>query len=244
MAPIQKTLNFFGLESDVIFKTFKDLLTGEKYIGFDIVQGNLESLVKVRITGPDDVDRIALFEMLEEKIRQSLGQYLFSSNEQGMEDIVGSLLFKRKITISVAESCTGGLIGNMLTDVPGSSRYFLGGVIAYGNQAKHDLLGVSSRTLEAFGAVSDPVVKEMAEGVRDIFKSGIGLAITGIAGPDGGSREKPVGTVHIGLSIGDDTYCGKYRFKGNRERVKQGSAMMALDWVRRYLNEDPFLPSL
>jgi nicotinamide-nucleotide amidase len=157
---------------------------------------------------------------------------------------VGEMFLQKKLTLSVAESCTGGLIGNLLTNVPGSSGYFLGGVIAYSNEAKRALLGVSKQTLDTHGAVSDPAAREMAAGVRRELKADLGLSVTGIAGPDGGSDEKPVGTVHIGLASGDETFSGKYRFWGKREQNKLNSAMMALDWVRRYLHGNPFLPGL
>ena len=106
------------------------------------------------------------------------------------------------------------------------------------------LLGVSGQTLETYGAVSDPVAREMAEGVRRELKADLGLAVTGIAGPDGGTEEKPVGTVHIGLAFRSKTVSGKYRFWGKREQNKMNSAVMALDWVRRVLHGNPFLPGL
>lgn len=161
-----------------------------------------------------------------------------------MEDVVGEMLKERRLTLSVAESCTGGLIGNLLTNVPGSSIYFQGGIIVYSNQSKVNLLDVSLDALESNGAVSDQVVRLMAEGVKKKFDTDIGLAVTGIAGPDGGSKEKPVGTVHIGLAVENRTFSGKYRFLGTREQIKSNTAMMALDWVRRYLNEDSFLPGI
>ncbi|UCF57576.1 MAG: CinA family protein, partial [Deltaproteobacteria bacterium] len=144
--------------------------------------------------------------------------------------------------ISVAESCTGGLIGNLLTNVAGSSTYFLGGVVVYSNKSKVDLLDVSPETLEKYGAVSDLVVREMAEGVRKRLTSDMALSVSGIAGPEGGTRDKPVGTVYIGLAADNEVFSGKYRFWGTREHIKLNTSMMALDWVRRYLNEDPFLP--
>jgi nicotinamide-nucleotide amidase len=161
-----------------------------------------------------------------------------------MEEVVGETLKKKGLTISVAESCTGGLIGNLLTHVAGSSSYLMGGVVVYSNQAKVDLLKVSPATIEAHGAVSDRTVREMAEGVAKSLKTDMGVAVTGIAGPDGGSRQKPVGTVHIGLSAGEKTFSRKYRFWGTRKQVKLNTAMMALDWVRRYLNGDSFLPGI
>ena len=154
------------------------------------------------------------------------------------------MLMEKNMTISVAESCTGGLIGHRLTNVPGSSIYFLGGVIVYSNQSKAELLNVREETLKKYGAVSDQTVREMAFGIRKQLKTDLGLAVTGIAGPDGGTKEKPVGTVHIGLASKDNTYSGKYRFWGNREQVKSNTSTMALDWVRRWLNGDPFLPGI
>ena len=161
-----------------------------------------------------------------------------------MEGMVGEMLGERGLTVSVAESCTGGLIGNLLTNVAGSSEYFQGGVVVYSNQSKVDLLNVSPKTIEKYGAVSDQTVREMARGVKKRINTDMALAVTGIAGPDGGSEDKPVGTVHIGLATGNEIYSRKYRFWGTREQVKLNTSMMALDWVRRDLNGDSFLPGL
>jgi nicotinamide-nucleotide amidase len=117
-------------------------------------------------------------------------------------------------------------------------------MITYSNESKIGLLGVSSKTLETQGAVSDPTVQEMARGVRERLKSNIGLSVSGIAGPEGGTMKKPVGTVYIGLAADDKVLSGKYRFQGMREEIKLNTAMMALDWVRRYLHEDPFLSGI
>ena len=148
---------------------------------------------------------------------------------------------EKKLTLSVAESCTGGLIGNLLTNVPGSSSYFRGGFMVYSNQSKIDLLDVPSKTIETLGAVSDQTAREMARGVKTKINTDLGLAVTGIAGPDGGSREKPVGTVHIALAGEKEVFSHKYRFWGTRLQIKQNTAIMALDWIRRYLDGNPFL---
>jgi nicotinamide-nucleotide amidase len=161
-----------------------------------------------------------------------------------MESVVGEMLAQKGLTLSVAESCTGGLISHLLTNVPGSSDYFQGGVTVYSDQSKVDLLDVSPETIRTHGAVSDQAVKEMAEGVRRKLKTDISIAVSGVAGPAGGSKEKPVGTVHLGLNSEGKTVSQKYRFWGNRDQNKLNSAMMALDWVRRYLNGHPFLPGL
>ncbi len=161
-----------------------------------------------------------------------------------MKNRLSDLLISRSLTISTAESCTGGLIGHIITSAPGSSEYFMGGIISYSNQAKCDLLGVSPDTLEKFGAVSDQTAKEMAAGVKERFKSDIGLSVTGVAGPDGGSIEKPVGTVFIGFSFDNEPFSIKYLFRGNRSEIKQQTAETALENIRRYLNGDTFIPGI
>ena len=164
--------------------------------------------------------------------------------DQAIEEVVGKLLRERNLTLAVAESCTGGLIGSRLTDIPGSSSYFRGGMIVYSNQAKMDLLDVSQETLDENGAVSTVTAIEMARGVRDKLHSDLGIAVTGIAGPDGGSLDKPVGIVCIGLAFGNDSFSEKYLFHGTRAQIKGESASMALDWVRRYLNGDKVIPGI
>jgi len=178
------------------------------------------------------------------EIKKLVGTFIFATGTQNMEEVVGEILTGRGLTVSVAESCTGGLIGSLLTNVAGSSNYFQGGMVVYSNQSKVSLLGVSPKTIEKHGAVSDPTVREMAMGVKNSIKTDMGLAVTGIAGPDGGTKEKPVGTVHIGLAVEDKVFSGRYRFWGTRKQNKLNSSMMALDWARRYLNGDSFLPCI
>lgn len=161
-----------------------------------------------------------------------------------MEKNLSDLLINKSLTIATAESCTGGLIGHIITSTPGSSTYFMGGIISYSNQAKCDLLGVSPDTLKQYGAVSDQTAKEMARGVKERFKTDIGLSVTGIAGPDGGSKEKPVGTVFMGFSFDDEIFSLRYLFKGSREEVKQQTAETVLGDIRRYLNGDSFIPGI
>jgi len=142
------------------------------------------------------------------------------------------LLKEQKKTISVAESCTGCLIGHRLTSIAGSSLYFERGLIVYSNVSKVEMLGVMQHTIDVHGAVSDQVVREMAEGVKKIAKTDMGLAVTGIAGPLGGSEDKPVGTVFIGFSVDGEIFSGQYRFSGDRDKVKYTTSEMALDWIR------------
>ena len=155
-----------------------------------------------------------------------------------LEAQVGDLLRQRGLRLAVAESCTGGLIGHRLTNVPGSSDYFVGGVIAYANETKMSLLGVSQATLEKHGAVSKETALEMARGVRAALQADIGLSVTGIAGPSGGTPSKPVGTVWIGLSSRTKEHASHFQWPGDRLAVKEQSAQAALDILWQYLQEN------
>ncbi len=146
-----------------------------------------------------------------------------------MKNILGNLLFERNLKIAVAESCTGGKIGDMITDVPGASRYFVGGVIAYSNEAKIDILSVPREIIERYGAVSEECAREMVIGVANLFQADLAIATTGIAGPTGGSKEKPVGLVYIAIKIGDKVIVKRYVFKGSREEIKRKIAERALE---------------
>lgn len=158
--------------------------------------------------------------------------------DKPLEVLVGELLGKRGLRIAAAESCTGGLIGHLLTNVAGSSAYYMGSVTAYANEAKVCLLGVSRETLEKYGAVSSETVIEMARGIRVVLGADIGISVSGIAGPGGGTPEKPVGTVWIGLSSPQEEYSRHYLWSGNRLAVKEQSAQAALNLLLEYLKKD------
>jgi len=186
----------------------------------------------------------AHLDRLGAEIVSLVGDYVFSTGDQEMEEVVGGLLGDRGKTLSVAESCTGGLIGHRLTSVPGSSAYFYGGMVSYSNHSKVDMLGVRTETIIRYGAVSDQTAQEMARGVRERMRSDLGLAVTGIAGPGGGSRDKPVGTVHIALCSKEEVFSRRYRFWGRRDQIKLNASTMGLDWIRRYLNGDSILSGI
>jgi nicotinamide-nucleotide amidase len=175
------------------------------------------------------------FEQLEKEIELSLGDFLFGIDDETMESMVGEILQIQGKVLATAESCSGGLIGHKITTVPGSSNYFAGGVIAYSNDLKEKLLGVDPALLEEHGAVSSAVAKAMADGIRQKTGADIGVAVTGIAGPTGGTPEKPVGTVFIGLSTPDETIDIPCRFRGDRWQVQERAAVKSLDLVRRLL---------
>ncbi len=147
------------------------------------------------------------------------------------EALIGRILKKRGLTLAVAESCTGGLLSNTLTNIPGSSDYFIGGVVAYSNDVKRSVLGVRAKTLRMFGAVSRQTAEEMAAGVKKRLKSDVSISITGIAGPGGGSRLKPVGTVFVAVSSGKEVMVRKFSFKGTRLSIKKKSSLGALSML-------------
>ncbi len=181
-------------------------------------------------------DAETLMDEFLEDIRSRLGHYVFTTTGEMLEEVVGNMLRDNGLTLATAESCTGGLLSHRITNIPGSSEYFLEGVTSYSNEAKHNILGVPMELLEAHGAVSTPVVEAMARGVKKISGSDIGIAISGIAGPGGGTAEKPVGTVFIGL---DSSLSGmmslEFHFRGTREEIKLITVLNALDLIRQNL---------
>ncbi|MEA3239183.1 MAG: CinA family protein [Candidatus Bipolaricaulota bacterium] len=148
-----------------------------------------------------------------------------------LEEQIGEELRKRKLTIAVAESCTGGLLGSRLTDVAGSSEYFLGGVIAYQNEVKESVLRVPHKVIAAHGAVSSETAEAMASGCRDLFKCDIAVSITGIAGPGGGTAEKPVGLTYIGLATSRGVISRRFRWEGSRMQNKESSVRAAIEMI-------------
>jgi nicotinamide-nucleotide amidase len=242
--PRHRVLKVYGLiESHIadVFKGLSDELTG---VMFGFYPSFPENHITITVRGKKDEEIERELDRTEQKIRGLLGPYIFASDDKTMEAIVGDLLKERKMTISVAESCTGGLIGHRLTSIPGSSLYFERGIIVYSNRSKVEMLGVNKQTIDSYGAVSDQTVREMAEGIKKTAKTDMGLAVTGIAGPSGGAEDKPVGTVFIGLSVDGKILSGQYCFSGERDKVKLTTSEMALDWVRRYLNGHPFIPGI
>jgi PncC family amidohydrolase len=152
-----------------------------------------------------------------------------------LEEIVGQLLTEQGLTIAVTESCTGGLIAHQLTNVPGSSAYFVGGVVAYSNEVKEQVLEVSGDTLSAYGAVSEECAREMARGARRLMGTDVAISSTGIAGPTGGTPEKPVGLVYVALAAQDFEQCERYLWQGDRLENKQRTSEAAFEMLRRYL---------
>jgi nicotinamide-nucleotide amidase len=191
--------------------------------------------IHLKATGSTDAEAVAMLDELGDKIEVELGDNIFSRRGESLEQIVGMYLTMRRATVAVAESCTGGLVSERLTRVPGSSAYFLSGVVCYHNAAKTELADVPPLLIQMNGAVSREVAMGLAEGIRKRAGSTYGIGVTGIAGPSGGSEEKPVGLVHIALSSESQVVHREAKFPGDRQRVRWWASQLALDMLRRRL---------
>ena len=211
-----------------IYKQFTDVQT-TILAGAGEIQLHLKTRAASLDVAQERVDKLA------EQIEEELGDFVFSDNGDSMEQIVGYYLQMRNATLAVAESCTGGLVGERITSVSGSSRYFAGGAIVYSNQLKTILAGVPAELIEQHGAVSHAVAVALAEGIRQRCGATLGLGVTGIAGPNGGMPEKPVGLVFHALASDSGTEVVERRFPGDRKRIRWFASQQALDMVRRKL---------
>ncbi len=201
------------------------------------VMGQIE--LHLTADAPNEADGRAALAAAVRRLADVLGPSVYSTDGRALEEVVGDLLRDRGLTIAVAESCTGGLLASRLTDVPGSSAYFDRGVVCYSNDAKTEWLGVSADLIAAHGAVSEPVAHAMAEGIRQRARSGVGVGITGIAGPGGGTAEKPVGMVAIAVVTPTHQRVRTFQFLGPRDMVKFQSAQAAMNMLRLLLAEGP-----
>jgi len=185
----------------------------------------------------------ARLEALAARIRERIGPYVYGEGPVTLEEVVARLLRERELTLALAESVTGGLVGHRVTNVPGSSAYLRGAVVAYANRAKRELLGVHQETLDAHGAVSEQTAAEMAAGVRRVFGTDLGLATTGIAGPEAATADKPAGTLWLALAAADGTVVRRYQLWGTRDWMKLLASQIALDWLRRHALGQPVIDS-
>jgi nicotinamide-nucleotide amidase len=235
-----RVVRTFGLGESALVAEIADLLEGQTNPTLAPLVRRGEVTLRLTARASDEAEAERLLDALEAQLRERLGPYIFGIDEQGLEQEVGRLLTAQGSTLAVAESCTGGLIGDRLTNVPGSSNYFLGGVIAYSDAIKRDLLGVPAETLRTWGAVSAETAQAMAQGVRQRFGADWGVAATGIAGPAGGTPEKPVGLVYVAVAGNQGALaCQEYRWTGPREEIKYRTSQAALDLVRRSLLRGP-----
>lgn len=228
-----RTLRLAGIGESSAAARVQDLLTAQSNPTIAPLAGSGE--VKLRITAKcatwDEAgERIT---ELEQRVRERLGDRIFGVDEESLEQALVALLLGRGLTLGTAESCSGGLIGSRITDVSGSSGCYAGGVVSYSNEAKARLLGVREDLLEEHGAVSEPVAREMAAGVRRLLGTDLGVSATGIAGPSGATAEKPVGLVYIAVALGETVAVEEHRFTDDRLTNKLRTSQAALDLVRR-----------
>jgi nicotinamide-nucleotide amidase len=229
-----RSFHITGVTESELDSQIAPIYTAYPKVRTTVLAGTRHTAVRMyRWTEPGE-DPADLVEVAE-KIQEKLGDAIFTTSDESMEQVVGRLLQQFRKTIAVAESCTAGMLGMHLTRVPGSSNYFKGGILCYSNEAKTELCGVDAELLQRHGAVSAEVAEALASGVRKALHSSVGLSITGIAGPGGGSPEKPVGLVYIGISDEKNSWSRHRIMPGDRESIRERSTYLALSWLRRLL---------
>lgn len=232
---LRKTLQTTGISESTLFERLGDLneLLGDAQLAFLPSQFGVR--LRITVESKSEGEAANKISEVEQKIRNKAGRFIFGTDDELLEEVIGRILKERGLTLAVAESCTGGLISNMLTNISGSSAYFERDIVSYSNAAKVEILKVNEDTLVDNGAVSIEVARQMAEGVKSISGTDLGLSTTGIMGPTGATADKSIGLVYIGIC--DDKVCTAKKFQFGDDRVlnKQRAAQAALDMLRRHL---------
>ena len=236
---VTRSLKSFSMAESSINDRIRHLMGSGKNPLVGLLASNAVISVKITASAKDEATAVAMIDEVKRKVRQLVGDDsttppgpIFGEDSDQFENAIARLLTGRKLTIATAESCTGGLIAKRLTDISGSSNYFLGGVVSYSNEAKTAFVGVPERLFREVGAVSTEVARAMAEGVQSRLGADFGLSVTGIAGPTGGTPQKPVGLVYIGLADGGGTEVKELRLTGTRDEIRDRSAKWAMNMVR------------
>jgi len=232
---VSKFLRVFGIGESLVETMLMDII--DKQTNPTVATYAKEGEVTIRVTAKSHTieESEKLVKEMTQRITDKLGDAVYSTEDENIEEVVARLLMEKNVTVAFAESCTGGLISQRLTSVPGVSKIFNRGIVTYSNQSKVEELGVKQETLDSFGAVSRQTATEMARGIRNVAGVDIGLAVTGIAGPGGGTAEKPVGLVYVALADGNGTECKELRLTGDRERIRNITSLHAFDMIRRKL---------
>lgn len=232
-----KILKISGLGEASVNELIRDYMNKQTNYSFGIYANPEDIQVQVTTQAPTEKEVEKLLQSSVNQLTKILDNYIYGCDEETIEEIVGNLLKTNKLKVAVAESCTGGILGEMITRIPGSSKYFQGGVISYNAKVKEDLLKVPPEAIRKYGEVSRQVAKLMAEGVRRCCHSDIGISITGIAGPGGATDKKKVGLVYMALADGKKTITQKHQLFGDRQLIRLRSARRALNMLRMYLME-------
>ncbi len=230
---LSRTLKVFGLWESAIQERLQGALPDRSTASLAYYPKYPEIRLKINGRGTDTAQVQKDISRFQEIIYEKIGEYIYSDKDELLEEVVGFLLKKNRATLAVAESCTGGLITHRLTNISGSSQFLERSFVVYSNRAKEELLNIPQDMLRDSGAVSEPVARFMAKAAGELSGTTYGLAVTGIAGPTGGSAEKPVGTVFIGISSASDTRVSQHLFHGSRERIKLMSSQVALNLLRK-----------
>jgi len=225
-----RRIKTIGIPEAILMEEYKDIIYSDPNVTV-ATMASYERGVEVRFTGPillkDSIDRIC------DRLIPMLGDSVYALDDSDMQDVVYKLLKDNGLTVSFAESCTGGLISSTFVDIPGVSDVYKGGVITYSNESKMKILGVAQETLEKHGAVSEECVREMVDGCKRLFNSSFAVAVSGIAGPSGGSEEKPVGTVCIALATPTKIISSTHLLRGDRNSIRRRSMLFSFDILRR-----------
>ncbi len=232
-----KILKITGLGESSVNELIRDYMNKQTNFSFGIYANPEDIQVQITTQAPTEKEVEKLLQSSVNQLTKILGNYVYGTGKQSLEEVVGNLLKTKKLKVAVAESCTGGMLGEMITRIPGSSEYFQGGVISYNARVKEDLLKVPPEVIRKYGEVSRQVAKLMAEGVRINCHSDIGISITGIAGPGGATEKKKVGLVYMALADGKRTIAKKHQLFGSRQLIRLRSARRALNMLRKYLME-------
>ena len=230
-----KILHVYGLPESKVDELIKPIVKSENNVFFTILAHLSVIDIKITVSGTDEMLVDETLNKIKTEIYEILKENIFGEDNETLENIIGNLLIKRRKTLAVTESCTGGLLSHRITNIPGSSVYFRAGIVAYSNSEKISILNVDPETIEKYGAVSGETVLEMARGLQVISKADYVLAVSGIAGPGGGTAEKPVGLVYFGLATPTERLVEKMKFTGSRIEIKGKSVNYALDMLRRQL---------
>lgn len=234
---VSKTLRLYGIGESKLETELLDVIKGQTNPTVAPYASDMEVTLRITAKAKSSEEATKLIGPMEESIRTSVGEYIYGEGDTSLDEVVSKILVEKKLKIAVAESCTGGMVSASLINYPGISSVFMEGLITYSNEAKMERLGVKKETLDKFGAVSEETAIEMAQGVCKKFNTNVGVSTTGVAGPGGGTDEKPVGLVYIGVCINGKTKVKKLNLSGNRFKVRQRAAKEALNELRILLLE-------